>query len=750
MMTLALLALTLPSLAADPPPCDEFTPGTAPAVVQDDDCINTPPVGTFTPVVEWQWDANPLDSDYVEVMMTPVVGNLTDDDGDGQIDTDDTPDIAFTSYIWSGSDYDYRSPGALVVISGDGSDTWLTIEEAGGYPIYGAGGVAIGDLEGDGSPDICVAGASNPGGKEAAVICLEHDGTFKWAAGAENYVYGCPAIADMDGDGLAEVVHGREVFDFEGNLLGTGGYGDGRNTMSFPVDWDGDGALEVVAGNAVYEIDGSLAWTDGGEDGIPAVGDFDGDQKPDLVKVTWGEVVLTLNDGTEAWRVTVPGGGNGGPPTVADFDGDGLPEVGVAGYSKYGVIDTDGDMLWTRTVQDYSSSVTGSSVFDFEGDGQAEVVYADEWTLWVFDGPTGDVLMEEDSHSSRTLYEYPVIADVDGDDSTEIVVISNTYGSGTPGVTVIGDADDSWFPARPIWNQHAYHITNVDNDGGIPLVQAKNWLTWNNFRAGGTELGPSHWMAQLYADTGDACATECEAPAIEVYLPISNAGLLDTAGITVAFYRLVGSNRVKVHTQTVAPIAAGDSAMAGPFVIDQTKWGSGELMAVIDDPDDALECDETDNEISLGLWPYPASGDLWDNDGDGYVRDTCGGDDCDDYDPSIYPGAEEISDDGIDQDCDGDDRACDKDGDGYLSEECGGNDCDDDDPSIHPHAEEIPGDGIDQDCDGEDRPRKDDTDGDANLRQTCGCLSCDSTGGTSQPLLFALLGLGVLIRRRRR
>src|SRR5205085_11574491 len=107
-----------------------------------------------------------------------------------------------------------------------------------------------------------------------------------------------------------------------------------------------------------------------------------------------------------------------------------------------------------RTVQDYSSAVTGSSVFDFEGDGAAEVVYADEQTLWVYDGGSGAVELALDSHSSGTLMEYPLIVDVDHDGAAEIVVASNDYAfAGSHGITAIGDARGTWAPGRPIWNQ---------------------------------------------------------------------------------------------------------------------------------------------------------------------------------------------------------------------------------------------------------------------------------------------------------
>jgi len=93
----------------------------------------------------------------------------------------------------------------------------------------------------------------------------------------------------------------------------------------------------------------------------------------------------------------------------------------------------------------------------------------------------------------------------------------------------------------------------------------------------------------------------------------------------------------------------------------------------------------------------------WDNtvcddvDGDGWGAADCGGFDCNDSDYTIYPGAEEICDDGIDQNCDGvADELTDNDGDGLS--QCDG-DCDDSDPNVRPFAAEVC-DGFDTDCDG--------------------------------------------------
>ena len=112
----------------------------------------------------------------------------------------------------------------------------------------------------------------------------------------------------------------------------------------------------------------------------------------------------------------------------------------------------------------------------------------------------------------------------------------------------------------------------------------------------------------------------------------------------------------------------------------------------------------------------PAQGQSWCEPAEGYVE---AGDDCDDADGSVFPGAEEVCD-GTDQDCDGETDEgtatltgyADADGDGYGNADdygtgCEGDgsrvadasDCDDNDASVYPGAVER-ADGVDNDCDG--------------------------------------------------
>ena len=167
---------------------------------------------------------------------------------------------------------------------------------------------------------------------------------------------------------------------------------------------------------------------------------------------------------------------------MADFDNDGEVEIGVAGSSRYSVFDTNGSIVWSAVIRD-GSSATGSSIFDFESDGSAEVVYRDELYLRAYKGTDGTVLFQVPM-SSCTWHEYVLVADVDNDNNAEIVAVANdNCGFGTQrGVYVYGDLNDIWVNTRNIWNQHTYHITNVNDDGTIPQHEANNWESYNNYR----------------------------------------------------------------------------------------------------------------------------------------------------------------------------------------------------------------------------------------------------------------------------
>jgi len=488
------------------------------------ECENEPAVGMFNPIVEWQKTEWAVAPGYNQVMMAPIVAS---------VDDDDIPDILYVTYAGSG----YTSPGVLRVVSGDGQKEILSISDQG---VLGSSGLAAGDIDGDGLVEI-IAFASGD-----VVKAFENDGTLKWTspsiAGHVLYpAFSAPAIADLEGDGDPEILVGRAILDSDGTLRGAGMYGSGAPTYgstSFAADiLNEDGIQEVIVGNALYDPDGNAYWYNMQPDGYPAIADFDLDGQAEIVVVGVGTVRLQDAAGIVLWSVTNPAG-IGGPPTIADYDGDGLPEVGVAGSAGYVVFDTDGSILWQNATQDASSAITGSSVYDFEGDGIADVVYADEINLYVYDGQDGTIKLQYEPHNSGTLIEYPIVVDVDNDGQVEILVTHNNLIQTSFGITVIGDMDMSWRPGRKIWNQHAYSITNVNDDGTIPAAPPPNWLSYNNFRSGDLSEPDGLKAPDLVMLSPDSCINECSgADQVTVWVQLGNEGAVPlTAGVTINVY----------------------------------------------------------------------------------------------------------------------------------------------------------------------------------------------------------------------
>ena len=402
-----------------------------------------------------------------------------------------------------------------------GKDCALMWEKPIQFSSYNAH-VAIADLDGDKKPEIIGLGSGQK------VMVLDNNGNLLATspmAFPGSVSFGAPSIADVDGQAPPEIIAPHQVLRYtKGNPMLTvvwsgpspGALADGL--LPLVADFDGDNKPEVVQGKMIQDGRTGADETPprlkalAGPGSFSAVGDFNNDKKPDLVLVQNfnGPVSVSVWDVAHDVSLFGPYPFNGqrmGPPTVADFDGDGRPEFATAGADAYRVYSlkcvpmkagcaAEG-VLWEKVTQDKSSGVTGSSVFDFNGDRRAEVVYRDECWLRVYNGPNGKTLFAT-SVTSFTALELPVIADVDNDGHADIVVSADSsmktcpggpeaetmapFGGYEQGIFVYQDPLNRWMPSRAVWNQHSYHITNVNDDLTIPLVEKNNWLTLNNYR----------------------------------------------------------------------------------------------------------------------------------------------------------------------------------------------------------------------------------------------------------------------------
>ena len=161
------------------------------------------------------------------VFQSPVVGQATDDDGDGIISPRDIPDIAvlmgdeFAAYESPTADSDeYYS--AIRLISGDGSAVHASVlwDEFDGvdYAPYLFAGIAMANIDADPYQEIITIVRSNtrfacfPALYEVRgdTIELQHVATEVLDCEAHS-----PALADMDSDGTIEIIFGDRVYDSE-------------------------------------------------------------------------------------------------------------------------------------------------------------------------------------------------------------------------------------------------------------------------------------------------------------------------------------------------------------------------------------------------------------------------------------------------------------------------------------------------------------------------------------------------------
>jgi uncharacterized membrane protein len=443
-------------------------------------------------VVEW-YDSAP-GGGSVGVMTSAAAADLT---GDGVVE------VAVTSF----------EDETLYVYRGDGADAGEGTPLLWSATVGVANAPALADLDGDGDGEIVVA-------SDEGLYAFYHDGTSLWFTSTVKSYWmdpltapsGGTAIGNMDQDDAPELVvggyDGLYVVEADGSVAWH--YSTVPNVLMTPpllADLTGDGQLDILAAwdNDLYLFDyaGSsspvMTWTHSVTAGLktwgaPAVANLDGEPGPEIVMAWDGYVELLDSDGSLLWSYST-GGTKPGSVSVADTDGDDEMEIIVSmrventpsagDYGRVFVLDGDGSLLWSAPSLDDTTSSSGVSVHDLDGDGAWEIIWNGyNQGLTIYRGSDGAVLFNEPLINSHTMHDYPIVADVDGDDHAEIVT------GDAEGLYVVG-LDAAWAPARPMWNQYNYHITNVADDLQVPPHEPHSWTAHNTYRTQTPQQNPA-------------------------------------------------------------------------------------------------------------------------------------------------------------------------------------------------------------------------------------------------------------------
>ena len=484
----------------------------------------------------------------------------------GDVDGDGIPDAVITSK-WNSeirvvATADGQADGTA---SGDVKSDFKTTGQ--GAKIFsGTGGCKpsnllfehenlIADINGDGKSELFGV-VSNRGGNPSTPPTCFFLVAFTYAEDNLIPIYnaiqigtdrpGTFGIADMDGDGKAEIYMRDRIYAAEtGALLATGNGDWDLDITAGPVAVNvvGDDKMELVSGTKIYSIPSfadrnpatpanltlvadmntinpavqayvKLA-VDPVEYGIDthsmtSVADIDRDGNMDVVisgalnAVNGPTAVFYWNvaKGTVSYYLpTDPLYANGWPwgtgrVNLGDANGDGNTDLTfMAGaYLHSLTTDASGNLvpLWPapRKINDSRSGVLTVSIYDFDNDGNPEIVYRDSQELAVIDGATGTQKLWSAVCQSHTYTEGVVIADVNGDGATDICVPCNTNNSFNINDPIQQQAlgqfrlyyssGNEWLPTRKVWNQPGYFVVNVNDDLTLAFPQLDQNLVFGD------------------------------------------------------------------------------------------------------------------------------------------------------------------------------------------------------------------------------------------------------------------------------
>jgi hypothetical protein len=405
-----------------------------------------PTPGDDQPKVKWQYDMA-----GATVNHPPIVAPLIDTNGDGKIDQRDVPAVIIVPIFVNSN-----GPGidAPIALRGDTGEVIFAGTRS-GVRSLGDGNVtsvAVGDLDGDGKPEILVNSPYNTN----VLYCFNNDGTLHWTSPKFNLPDTSITIVDLDGDGKSEIIDGGDTcFNFDGTLrwqrpaAAPIEYYGGNATNVAPTiaDLDLDGKQEIVLGARAVDSNGQNLWywmnfgsnvrgvLDRGAttmtlpsdsplgEAYTAVANLDDDPYPEIIVIpkpffggnAWNSVWILGHDGRiKAGPIHLSQSIFNGPSmplgqvTVADFDGDGQPEIAIpvlrnmggnataSDYSRsiiniYKFRNNTLELQWSRDLRWPGAGQVPAviSAYDFDGDGAAEAVCMDGNKLYVLDGKTG-------------------------------------------------------------------------------------------------------------------------------------------------------------------------------------------------------------------------------------------------------------------------------------------------------------------------------------------------------------------------
>jgi hypothetical protein len=417
----------------------------------------------------------------------PSAVAIADLNGDG------IPDVVAADFYAPLSTGTWAATVAVLLGTGGGALASAKLYDTG----TNSNAVAIGDLDGDGKPDLAVANLADSNPADVAVLHGKGDGTFTYLAslptGSQAYDV---RLADLDGDGRLDIVApaygsasasvflGGAAGAFTGGAFAVGG----GPTAAVPGDFDGDGLPDLAVAAFLDRSVRILRGAGDGSFGAPrvtrigdgprsmAAGDLDRDGTLDLVVAEWAGVSALLGSGDGGFRRSVVAAGSPTFVALADLNADGRLDVAWSDWVAATVTVALGNGDGTFTVKpSFAAGDTGPgglAVGDLDKDGKVDLVVTTDSGAMVFLG-RGDGTFTAGAlvallATMRPAARRVALVDLDGDGRLDLVA------GGFDLYLAQGNGDGTFQAAttRGAYGVNDFLIADLNGDGAPDVAAA--------------------------------------------------------------------------------------------------------------------------------------------------------------------------------------------------------------------------------------------------------------------------------------
>jgi hypothetical protein len=340
---------------------------------------------------------------------------------------------------------------------------------------------------------------------------------------------------------------------------------------------------------------------------IPILLQADADDNAEIAWITSHDFIGQDSDGTILTDFDFSTGYM--EPSVqcaGDVDGDGLMDIISLGHDNVYAWTAAGVEKWHHPLYDLTGNWGGCTTFDFDLDGAKEVLFADMAGFHILDGATGDVRYTDPTYFTLTADDTPLVVDLDGDGSVEIVMVSP---ASDISVTTYRNVNRDWPPGTNMWPSSTWSGTSLLPDGSVPRTPQKSWLTTKVWK-GQPEL-PLNGI-DLRPATGDVCVASCaDDGEVRVEVRLQNLGPDEAqVGAPLAVYGLDGTGaRVLLQVLSLSDWLDDGRSAASWEVVTTTAQARRGLVFVAGDPGTGViassDCDATNNELVWSLAECP-------------------------------------------------------------------------------------------------------------------------------------------------